>query len=132
MSGPEPTAASKQVGGEAMSFADFDSPTPAKAHAARPAVRSGPRAMTASQGATIIGLLIAVVVQLVVATLRPAMSCPPQWEYMIATPDDAAFAERMDGLGRNGWEVVAARRASDGLPGSPKFGYEIILKRPRR
>jgi hypothetical protein len=53
----------------------------------------------------------------------------PRWEYMIASPSDAAFSTEMSKLGDDGWEMVSARRASDGGEYTKKFSYEVILKR---
>jgi len=50
----------------------------------------------------------------------------PKWEYHIATPNDPLFDQEMDVLGAEGWELVAARRASS----AGVMSYEIIFKRP--
>ena len=50
---------------------------------------------------------------------------PREWEYRIEAPDDYAFDTKMAQYGRDGWELVAARRASSG--GS--MAYEMIFKR---
>jgi hypothetical protein len=51
----------------------------------------------------------------------------PQWEYKIVSPEDYAFVIEMNDLGQEGWEVVSARRATNGEYSSPS--YECILKR---
>lgn len=51
-----------------------------------------------------------------------------QWEYMIANPPDNSFDERMDGYGREGWELVTARRATSEYSDP---SYECIFKRAR-
>lgn len=52
---------------------------------------------------------------------------PRQWEYRIEAPDDYRFDTRMAEYGRDGWELVAARRASSG----GVMAYEMIFKRPK-
>lgn len=54
---------------------------------------------------------------------------PTTWEYKITAVPDGNFSEEMNKLGKEGWELVTARRASDGLTGNPTFSYEMILKR---
>ena len=55
-----------------------------------------------------------------------------KWEYRIEDVPDASFDTAMQKIGEEGWEVVFARRASDGSTYSPKFSYEVILKRPKQ
>ncbi len=52
------------------------------------------------------------------------------WEYMVTAPHDSTLITSLNSLGAEGWEVVSARRASDGSSYSPTFAYEVILKRP--
>jgi hypothetical protein len=52
-------------------------------------------------------------------------SMPTKWEYIIAAPSDTSFENEMDRLGKKGWELVNARRASSSYSAS----YECILKR---
>lgn len=48
------------------------------------------------------------------------------WTYTIIAPADADLRKELDEAGRNGWEIVAARRAvTNDIP-----AYELILKRP--
>ncbi len=56
---------------------------------------------------------------------------PERWEYQLVSPSDFSLTDELDRLGKEGWEVVSARRASDGSSDSPSFSYELILKRRR-
>jgi len=50
------------------------------------------------------------------------------WEYKIEAVSDLIFIESMDGYGKNGWELVSARRAvTDGVA-----SYECIFKRVKQ
>lgn len=50
------------------------------------------------------------------------------WEYKIEAVSDVIFIESMDGYGKNGWELVSARRAvTDGVA-----SYECIFKRVKQ
>ena len=53
----------------------------------------------------------------------------PKWEYSIQEIPDNSFTRAMDSLGGEGWEMVFARRASDGNTYNPTMSYEIIFKR---
>lgn len=53
-----------------------------------------------------------------------------RWEYTIESVPDLTFSQTMDALGKQGWELVFARRAQDSL--SDKFSYECIFKRSVR
>ena len=56
---------------------------------------------------------------------------PPQrWVYKIEAPGDDEFAPVMDSLGRQGWELVSARRATSSSSSSQSASYEMIFKRP--
>src|ERR1044072_4006681 len=60
------------------------------------------------------------------------INAPIQWEYRIESFPDRSFDQRINTMGRDGWELVFARRASDGADYSPTFSYEMIFKRPKR
>ena len=51
-----------------------------------------------------------------------------QWEYQIESVTDANWDTGMKKLGDQGWELVFARRASDG---NDHMSYEMIFKRPK-
>ena len=53
-----------------------------------------------------------------------------KWEYIIESPRDEDFSRTINALGRDGWEVVFARRATSELGGKSTASYEMILKRP--
>jgi hypothetical protein len=55
-----------------------------------------------------------------------------QWEYRIESFPDRSFDQRISAMGKDGWELVFARRASDGADYSPTFSYEMIFKRPKK
>ena len=57
---------------------------------------------------------------------------PQQWEYIIVSVPDDSFTKDMNQYGDAGWELVFARRASDGDTYMPTFSYEMIFKRPKR
>jgi hypothetical protein len=48
---------------------------------------------------------------------------------MIAAPKDEELKTVIDKLGADGWELVFARRASDGDSRDPKMSYEMIFKK---
>lgn len=60
------------------------------------------------------------------------INAPIQWEYRIESIPDRSFDQRINAMGRDGWELVFARRASDGSDYSPTFSYEMIFKRPKK
>lgn len=49
------------------------------------------------------------------------------WEYQIESVPDLSFDETMGELGKEGWELVFARRAKDAI--TDDFSYECIFKR---
>lgn len=53
----------------------------------------------------------------------------PHWEYTIESPSDLQIEEELDRLGAEGWELVAARRATSSI--SDNVSYEMIFKRRR-
>ena len=60
------------------------------------------------------------------------INAPTQWEYRIESFPDRSFDQRINAMGSDGWELVFARRASDGSEYSPTFSYEMIFKRPKK
>ena len=52
-----------------------------------------------------------------------------KWEYKIEAPEDVLFEIKVNELGREGWELVSARRATGSGYGD-SASYEMIFKRP--
>jgi hypothetical protein len=80
----------------------------------------------------VIAMLLLVVISLLGCQLWVAISgrsVPEQWQYTIAAPSDETLASTLDRFGADGWELVTARRASDGNPLLAKMSYEMIFKR---
>ena len=64
--------------------------------------------------------------------MNEKINAPVLWEYRIESVPDASFDSRINAMGKDGWELVFARRASDGSDYSPTFSYEMIFKRPKK
>jgi hypothetical protein len=54
------------------------------------------------------------------------------WSYVIVSPKDENLSAALEVLGNAGYEVVSARRASDGAVPTARMSYEMILKRKGR
>ena len=86
--------------------------------------------------ASILGLLLVnsfaitgMLASQILGVAEPATkSALTEWEYKIDSPYDETFESSMNFMGRQGWELVSARRATSKY-GSPK--YEMIFKRPK-
>ncbi|WP_437228385.1 hypothetical protein SH661x_000882 [Planctomicrobium sp. SH661] len=65
-----------------------------------------------------------------VTVYDPPVIKPPAvtWEYRIESVDDVLFDSQMNRLGRDGWDLAFARRATRGEYQSAV--YECIFKRP--
>lgn len=57
---------------------------------------------------------------------------PEEWQYTIIAPSDDELESVLNKDGADGWEVVAARRASSGEGPNAPFSYELILKKRGR
>lgn len=84
----------------------------------------------------VIGVLLALLVSgNAYAVLKPSnttMLGPPKWDYKIGSVPDLEFGTQMTTLGEEGWELVFARRASNGESGERmSMSYECIFKRPK-
>ncbi|MEO0771374.1 MAG: hypothetical protein AAFY72_18465 [Cyanobacteria bacterium J06649_4] len=64
---------------------------------------------------------------LAINTLAGQKAQAASWEYEITSVADLSFDEKMDELGKEGWEFVFARRARD--PITEDYSYECIFKR---
>jgi hypothetical protein len=53
---------------------------------------------------------------------------PAKWEYRIEAPLDHHFAERMNQLGTEGWEIVALRRVETDEHDFEEFKSEFVPK----
>jgi hypothetical protein len=74
--------------------------------------------------------IIGILVCLLLCQLSGVTSTQPgstSWEYVIDSPGDEVLEERLESLGKAGWELVSARRATDKYSAS----YEMIFKRPK-
>ena len=77
----------------------------------------------------ILGVNLLILVSLLAFALRsPYRQVDRGWEYKIEEISDSGFTDRMNVLGRQGWEMVSSRRPDDS--GQSPIGYEIIFKRP--
>ena len=113
------------------------SPPPASAPSPQPRVPSASsvpfQGITSGQATAIIVILV--IGLFVIPFFHSAfnqVAPPPEWEYKIVTIPDESFDSKMNQLGEDGWELVFARRASDGDRYLPTFSYEMVFKRPKR
>lgn len=114
------------------------SPPPAPPQASQPRLVSASpqtsfRGITTGQGTVIIVLLIlALFVFPFFHSLFSGVLPSQEWEYRIIAIPDSSFETKINALGADGWELVFARRASDGSETRPTMSYEMIFKRPKR
>jgi hypothetical protein len=74
------------------------------------------------------GALVGIFTILLINLLGGQKPQAVSWEYKIEAISDLIFIESMDGYGKNGWELVSARRAvTDGVA-----SYECIFKRVKK
>lgn len=76
--------------------------------------------------------VIAILALLPLLKSAPVVSSNQEWEYTVESPDDLFLETRLNNMGKEGWEVVSARRASAGRGDSATYSYEMILKRPAK
>jgi hypothetical protein len=84
--------------------------------------------MTKLQFGVVSGLLAVIAVLQAAPILMPNQMAP-KFEYRIEGISDANFESEMDKHGEGGWELVFARRATEG--GGKGALYEVIFKRPK-
>ncbi len=85
--------------------------------------------LSRTHGRVIIGLLAAMLMAQIFG-MTSTRSASTQWEYTVVSPRDLNLDQEFERLGRSGWELVFARRASDRDDNS--MNYEMIFKRPVR
>lgn len=76
-----------------------------------------------------IALLLVLILLVSAGQMFLNRALPEQWQYTIVAPKDEELKTTIDKLGAEGWELVSARRASDGASTSPKMSYEMIFKK---
>ncbi|MDR1491761.1 MAG: DUF4177 domain-containing protein [Planctomycetaceae bacterium] len=69
-------------------------------------------------------LFFQIISMVVLSPIKPSS----RYEYKIVSPRDSVFEKEMDEYGKQGWELISARRAT----GDYNVSYECILKRPLR
>ena len=89
--------------------------------------RADSRAVSARLSA--IALLLVLILLVLGGQMFLNRALPEQWQYTIAAPKDEELKTALDKLGAAGWELVSARRASDGDSRNPKMSYEMIFKK---
>jgi len=72
--------------------------------------------------------LLVLIPILVFARMRSSRVRPDAWEYRVEDISDTSFGDRLNVLGRQGWELVSARHVEE-ASASP-VGYEVVMKRP--
>ena len=82
-----------------------------------------------SQDSLIMVTLIGILGILLTNTLIGSKLGKVAWEYQIESVPDLSFDTTMNELGKEGWELVFARRASN--PTTDDFSYECIFKRKK-
>jgi hypothetical protein len=108
---------------------------PAETNASPAACSSTPIASELLRVRGIWAVVLLLIIQIVLAVYTVAFGAKPaerSWEYQIVAIPDSLFDTKLNELGKDGWEIVSARRASDGSTYAPTFSYELILKRPAR
>ena len=82
-----------------------------------------------SRLAVLLVLVILVLILLKVDIFPSPKPEPVRYEYTVATPNDFFLETELNKMGRQGWQVVFARRAMDALNIA---SYEMILMRESR
>jgi len=72
--------------------------------------------------------VVAVLLLATLAVENSAHVSAGRWEYKIENMTDTGIADRLDQLGKQGWEMISESRSSDSQ--SSGVDYEVILKRP--
>ncbi|MDA3876776.1 MAG: hypothetical protein PF483_06780 [Halothiobacillus sp.] len=100
--------------------------------AARVAVKSsGPSRAQVAWVIALLAILVVGLASIVVVRATGAKLVPvQQWQYKIVSPSDYVIQEKMNELGKQGWELVFARRAMSGSEYNRTASYEMLFKRP--
>ena len=77
----------------------------------------------------LIAILLVIAIGLLAYNTFGPQGANAQYEYRIEYFKDSSTESGLETLGREGWEVVSARRASSSY--SDDYGYEFILKKNR-
>jgi len=84
--------------------------------------------MSSTQANWVIVLLVVLIGLSGFNTLGARLGVASGWEYRLDSPPDVLFQSELDKLGKEGWELVFARRATGS---SKSASYEMIFRRPR-
>ena len=80
----------------------------------------------------VIGNAIAFIIIVIWLTISPlSLSRKVVWEYKIEAISDIVFDWRMQEIGKEGWELVSARRAITGEGEASRGIYECIFSRKK-
>ena len=90
-------------------------------------IRSESQAVSARL--SVIVLLLVLILLVLSGQMFLNRALPEQWQYAVAAPKDEELKAVTDKLGADGWELVFARRASDGASTNPTMSYEMIFKK---
>jgi hypothetical protein len=77
----------------------------------------------------LIVLLLLALTAIEAVSLYDSAFTKAEYTYKIVNVPDSSFDSSMNYEGVRGWELVTARRASDGSTYSPTFSYECIFKK---
>jgi hypothetical protein len=74
-------------------------------------------------------VLLALIAVITVFLAMNVFGHTERWAYAIVSPTDEDLGSKLQQMGLEGYELIAARRASDGDTHNPTFRYEMIFKR---
>lgn len=108
---------------------DLTSPPPTSPSEEKDDTKHGAESLLSFQPVVLL-LLLLIVANLTWNNLRPE----PTWQYKIESIRDFDFDRSINASGKEGWELVFARRAasSETSTAKPDMLYEIIFKRKAR
>lgn len=85
--------------------------------------------MDKKQGWIIVLMLVLILGLFAFNIFSPRVRTIPKWEYNVVGVMDVEFDAKMGKLGKEGWELVSARRAISGDSEARESLYECIFKR---